>query len=111
MLGLNNARRALPHVAPRRCCCPCQRRPGIAAAHATGHHGTVLCVRFCRGGRAGWHLPPLYLYLPTVMRECRMPPPEYTPAMPITRRQTAGVGRRKRQSNERTNMALGTTVP
>ena len=27
------------------------------------------------------HLP--HLYLPAVMREPRMPPPEYTPAMPI----------------------------
>lgn len=37
----------------------------------------------CEPSQAAEPAPLPHLYLPAVMREPRMPPPEYTPAMPI----------------------------
>ena len=60
---------------------------GVLVAHA---HAAAPCdpatmeqCCACEPAEAAEPAPLPHLYLPAVMREPRMPPPEYTPAMPI----------------------------
>lgn len=85
MLGLNNARRTLLYVALVALLLVAHASAAPASPADPCDPATMEQCCACEPAEAAEPapLPHLYLYLPAVMREPRMPPPEYTPAMPI----------------------------
>lgn len=86
MLGLNNARRTLLYVALVALLLVAHASAAPASPADPCDPATMEQCCACEPAEAAEPapLPPLpHLYLPAVMREPRMPPPEYTPAMPI----------------------------
>ena len=83
MLGLNNARRTLLYVAlvALLLVAHASAAPASPADPCDPAYTAQCCA--CEPGSAAEPASLPHLYLPAVMREPRMPPPEYTPAMPI----------------------------